>query len=77
MMVDAADIERLKEIFVTRKECDERSEGTKAALQDVQVKLAIIEEHQKQTKWLTRTILGAVIATFVATLWTILMKGGA
>lgn len=74
-MIDVESIERLKEIFVTRKECDEKNEEIKSALQDVQVKLAVIEEYQKQTKWLVRTVLGAVIAIFVTALWAVITKG--
>ena len=42
-MIDHDDIERLKEIFVTRKECDDVQEDIRTKLNKDGSKLAVIE----------------------------------
>lgn len=75
-MIEQSDIERLREIFVTRKECDEKTESTEQQMHRMETKLAVIEENTNQQKWLVKTILGGVIGLIVTAVWSLLAKGG-
>lgn len=76
MPIEQADIERLKEIFVTRKECDEKNSEVTESMNNIKVDLAVIKDNQNTQKWLSRTILGAVIGLIVAAVWTLIVSGG-
>ena len=64
-MIDELDINRLKEIFVTRKECDEVTENLKSKLSNDSVRLAVIESKLGTITWLLTAVGGGVIATLV------------
>ena len=64
-MIEQADIDRLKEIFVTRKECDEVTESLKIKLSNDSVRLAVIESKLGTITWLLTAVGGGVIATLV------------
>ena len=64
-MIEQADIERLKEIFVTRKECDEVTENLKSKLSNDSVRLAVIESKLGTITWLLTAVGGGAIATLV------------
>ena len=53
MAIEDNDIERLKEIFVTRQECQKSTDSFEAKLNKDLVRLAVIETEMKQIKWLT------------------------
>ena len=65
MMIEQSDIDRLKEIFVTRKECDEVTENLKSKLSNDSVRLAVIESKLGTITWLLTAVGGGVIATLV------------
>ena len=65
MMIEQSDINRLKEIFVTRKECDEVTESLKSNLSNDNVRLAVIESKLGTITWLLTAVGGGVIATLV------------
>ena len=67
-MIDSNDIERLKEIFVTRRECDERTELIESKLSSDAMELALIKQKLDQISWVSKTTLGAVIAALVGAL---------
>ena len=46
-MIDEKDIERLKEIFVTRNECQQTTDGIETKLSNDLVRLAVIENQLK------------------------------
>ena len=46
-MIEQVDIERLKEIFVTRKECQDNTQGIENRLSKDLVRLAVIENQLK------------------------------
>lgn len=48
-MIDEKDLDRLKEIFVTRKECDENVKMFSSDVTEYQKKIAVIEAYQKIT----------------------------
>ena len=65
MALDENDIDRLKEIFVTRIECDEVTENLKSKLSNDSVRLAVIESKLGTITWLLTAVGGGVIATLV------------
>lgn len=48
-MIDEKDLDRLREIFVTRKECDENIDHQNAKFANDDKRLAVIETYQKIT----------------------------
>lgn len=64
-MIEQSDVDRLKEIFVTRKECDEITENLKSKLSNDSVRLAVIESKLGTITWLLTAVGGGVIATLV------------
>lgn len=64
-MIEQSDINRLKEIFITRKECDEVTENLKSKLSNDSVRLAVIESKLGTITWLLTAVGGGVIATLV------------
>ena len=64
-MIEQSDINRLKEIFVTRKECDKTTESLKSKLSSDRVQLAVIESKLGTITWLLTAVGGGVIATLV------------
>lgn len=65
MAIEQTDIDRLKEIFVTRKECDKVTENLKNKLSNDSVRLAVIESKLGTITWLLTAVGGGVIATLV------------
>lgn len=64
-MIEENDIERLKEIFVTRQECQKQTDSFRAKLNKELVRFAVIETEMKQIKWLITAIAGGVITMLV------------
>ena len=65
MALESADIERLKEIFVTRKECDRDMDVVKAKLSDDSARLAVIESQLKLILWVLAGVGGGIITMLV------------
>ena len=65
MALDNGDIERLKEIFVTRKECDKDMDGVKTKLSDDSSRLAVIESQLKLILWVLAGVGGGIITMLV------------
>jgi hypothetical protein len=63
--IEDHDIERLKEIFVTRQECQKSTDSFEAKLNKDLVRLAVIETEMKQIKWLTAAVVGGVITMLI------------
>lgn len=64
-MLDSNDLERLKEIFVTRRECDTTNEEINRKLSNDSTRLAVIEHQLKTITWLLSVIGSGVIATLI------------
>jgi len=60
-MIDNADIERLKEIFVTRRECDTITDDLRSTLVKDQVALAEIKTQLAVIKWVLTAVGGGII----------------
>lgn len=59
------DIERLKEIFVSRQECQEINDGIKSNLTKDLVRLAVIENQLKVITWILYAVAGGVITMLI------------
>ena len=64
-MIEEKDIDRLKEIFVTRQECQKTTDAFDSKLNKDLVRLAVIETEMKQIKWLTAAVVGGVITMLI------------
>ena len=65
MALEDHDIDRLKEIFVTRQKCQSQTDSFEAKLNKDLVRLAVIETEMKQIKWLITAVAGGVITMLV------------
>ena len=65
MALEDHDIDRLKEIFVTRQECQAQTDSFETKLNKDLVRLAVIETEMKQIKWLITAVAGGVITMLV------------
>jgi predicted GTPase len=65
MALDGHDIERLKEIFVTRQECQAQTDTFETKLNKDLVRLAVIETKLSQITWLLGAVVGGVITMLV------------
>ena len=68
-MIEEKDLERLKEIFVTRKECQQTSDGIETKLSNDLVRLAVIENQLKVITWLLYAVAGGVITMLIKMLF--------
>ena len=65
MPIDEKDIARLKEIFVTRQECQQQTDSFENKLNKDLVRLAVIETKLNQIMWILTAVGGAVITMLV------------
>lgn len=64
-MLEEKDIDRLREIFVTRQECQKQTDGFESKLNKDLVRLAVIETQLGQIKWILTAVGGGVITMLV------------
>lgn len=64
-MIEEKDIERLKEIFVTRQECQKQTDGFEEKLSKDLVRLAVIETKLSQITWILTAVGGGVITMLI------------
>lgn len=74
MPIDEKDIERLKEIFVTKEKCDDRSDSVEKRLSSGDTKFALIEQQLTTIGWVSKTTLAAVIVAIVGALLSLILK---
>lgn len=74
MPIDEKDIERLKEIFVTKEKCDDRSDSVEKRLSSGDTKFALIEQQLNTIGWVSKTTLAAVIVAIVGALLSLILK---
>jgi hypothetical protein len=65
MALEDHDIERLKEIFVTRQECQKSTDSFEAKLNKDLVRLAVIETKLSQITWILSTVAAGVVTMLV------------
>lgn len=64
-MIEREDIDRLKEVFVTREECSRDMGTMEDRVNNINVDLAVIKSQLKTIQWLLTTVGAGVIATLV------------
>ena len=64
-MIEREDIDRLKEIFITREECARDMNTMEDKINSINVDLAVIKSQLKTIIWLISTIGVAVITTLI------------
>ena len=69
MAIDDHDIERLKEIFVARQECQTINEEIETKLANDLVRLAVIENQLKVITWILYAVAGGVITMLIKLLF--------
>jgi hypothetical protein len=65
MALEDHDIDRLKEIFVTRQECQKQTEGFESKLNKDNIRLAVIETKLGQITWLLGAVVGGIITMLI------------
>ena len=61
MPIDEKDIARLREIFVTRQECQAQTDSFETKLNKDLVRLAVIETKLSQITWILSTVAAGVV----------------
>ena len=69
MPIDKEDIERLKEIFITRQECEKQMGDVESKINNDSVRLAVIEHQLKNITWLLTTVGACVITMLIKMFW--------
>ncbi len=68
-MLEEKDIDRLREIFVTRQECQKTNDEIERKLSNDLVRLAVIENQLKIITWLLYAVTGGVITMLIKLLF--------
>ncbi len=69
MAIEDHDIDRLREIFVTRQECQKTNDEIEKKLSSDLVRLAVIENQLKVITWLLYAVAGGVITMLIKLLF--------
>lgn len=64
-MIEEKDIDRLKEIFVTRQECQNQTDSFEDKLSKDLVRLAVIETKLSQITWILSTVAAGVVTMLI------------
>lgn len=64
-MMEEKDIDRLKEIFVTRQECQQHTDSFESKLNKDLVRLAVIETKLSQITWILSTVAAGVVTMLI------------
>lgn len=64
-MIEDKDIDRLKEIFVTRQECQAQTDSFESKLNKDLVRLAVIETKLSQITWILSTVAAGVVTMLI------------
>ena len=65
MPIDEKDIERLRDIFVTRQACDKQCREFSSKFSNDNTRLAVIESQLKLITWLLMAVGGGIITMLV------------
>ena len=65
MAIEDKDMDRLKEVFVTRQECQTDMKAMEDRHTALIVRIAVLEQQQKINNWLTVLIAGGVITALI------------
>ena len=64
-MIEDKDIDRLREIFVTRQECQAQTDSFETKLNKDLVRLAVIETKLSQITWILSTVAAGVVTMLI------------
>jgi hypothetical protein len=64
-VIEAQDMDRLKEIFITRQECQKQTDNFDEKLSKDLVRLAVIETKLGQITWILTAVGGGVITMLI------------
>jgi hypothetical protein len=64
-VLEDKDIDRLREIFVTRQECQKQTDGFETKLNKDLVRLAVIETKLSQITWILSTVAAGVVTMLI------------
>lgn len=73
-MIDPEDISRLKEIFVTKDECEGDMKKVTDRLASGNTRFALIEQKLDTISWVSKTTLGVIIAAIVGAIVSLILK---
>lgn len=73
-MIERDDLERLKEIFVTRQECDTITDDLQKKLNDDGKELALIKQKLDTITWVSKTTLAAVIVAIIGAIMALILR---
>ena len=65
MPIDEKDIARLREIFVTRQECQAQTDSFETKLNKDLVRLAVIETKLSQITWILSTVAAGIVTMLI------------
>lgn len=74
-MIDKEDIDRLKEIFVTRQECDNTMDDVNKKLANDSTELALIKQQLAVIAWFSKTTFGVVVAAIIGAILKQILVG--
>lgn len=69
MAIDREDIDRLKEIFVTRQDCDHQMDDVGKKLANDSTELAVIKTQLKMIIWILTAVGGGIITMIIKMFW--------
>lgn len=74
-MIDKEDIDRLKEIFVTRQECDNAMDDVNKKLANDSTELALIKQQLAVIAWFSKTTFGVIVAAIIGAILKLILVG--
>ena len=73
-MLQREDIDQLKEVFVTRQECNLQMSGIDDKLSNDNARLAVIEAHLETIQKILYAIGAGITALLLGSLWNLIAK---
>lgn len=74
-MIDKEDIDRLKEIFVTRQECDNTMDDVNKKLANDSTELALIKQQLAVIAWFSKTTFGVIVVAIIGAILKLILVG--
>lgn len=74
-MIEREDIDRLKEIFVTRQECDNAMDDVNKKLANDSTELALIKQQLAVIAWFSKTTFGVIVAAIIGAILKLILVG--
>jgi hypothetical protein len=73
-VIDAEDMARLKEVFVTRQECNTQMDDVSAKLSNDNARLAVIESKLDEVRKLEWCVIAGVIGLIISAIGGLILK---